>query len=505
MKLIDDFLNSITMYRLVLYYLIVLVGIGVIFSFLGVLPFDGISFILSTSFLVAVSWITNKVFSWAFSAPTNVESVYITALILALIISPISSPHGIIFLGWAAVLSMASKYILAIKKKHFLNPAAIAVVLTMYGIGQSASWWVGNLSMLPFVAIGGLLVVRKIRRFSLVIGFLLSAIITIAGFALLKGGDLLATMESTVIYSPLLFFAFVMLTEPLTTPPSKNLQIIYGVLTGILFSPQLRIGGFYTTPETALIIGNIFSYLVSPKEKLLLRLKEKIQLAPDIFDFVFSTDQKFSFTPGQYLEWTLSHENTDNRGNRRYFTLASSPTESDIRIGVKFYENSSSFKKALLSLTSEHPIMAGQLSGDFIMESDPNKKYVFLAGGIGITPFRSIIKNLVDTNSKRDIVLIYSAKTADQFVYQDIFIAAQEKLGIKIIYDLTHSESAPPNWTGKFGRLTGEMITTDVPDYKQRIFYLSGPHSMVTGFEETLKTIGVSGQKIKTDYFPGFV
>jgi ferredoxin-NADP reductase len=359
--------------------------------------------------------------------------------------------------------------------------------------------------MLPFVAIGGLLVVRKIRRFSLVIGFLLSATITIAGFTLLKGGELLATMESTVIYSPLLFFAFVMLTEPLTTPPSKKLQIIYGVLTGVLFSPQLRVGGFYTTPETALLIGNVFSYFVSPKEKLILKLKEKIQLAPDIFDFVFEKDQSFFFTPGQYLEWTLPHKDTDSRGNRRYFTLASSPTEEDVRIGVKFYENSSSFKKSLSTLTSEHPITAGQLSGDFVIDSNPNKKYVFLAGGIGITPFRSIIKNLLDTNSKRDIVLIYSAKTADQFVYQDIFTAAQEKLGIKTIYDLTHSESAPPNWTGKLGRLTGEMIIANVPDYKQRVFYLSGPHSMVTGFEETLKTIGVSGQKIKTDYFPGFV
>lgn len=505
MKLIDDFLNSITMYRLVLHYLIVLVGVGAIFSFLGILPFDGISFLLSTSFLVAVSWISNKVFSWAFSAPTNVESVYITALILALIISPISSPHGIIFLGWAAVLSMASKYILAIKKKHFLNPAAVAVVLTMYGIGQSASWWIGNLSMLPFVAIGGFLVVRKIKRFSLVVGFLLSAIVTIGGFALLKGSNLFATMESTILYSPLLFFALVMLTEPLTTPPSRKLQIVYGILTGILFSPQLRLGGFYTTPETALLIGNVFSYLVSPKEKLILKLKEKIQLAPDIFDFVFEKDRSLSFIPGQYLEWTLPHENTDSRGNRRYFTLASSPTEDNVRIGVKFYENSSSFKKSLLNLSGEHLITAGQLSGDFVLESDPNKKYVFLAGGIGITPFRSIMKNLLDTNTKRDIVLIYSAKTADQFVYHDVFNSAQGKLGIKTIYNLTHSESVPSGWTGKLGRLTGEMITADIPDFKERVFYLSGPHSMVTGFEETLKTIGVSRGKIKTDYFPGFV
>lgn len=505
MKIIDDFLNSITMYRLVLYYLILLVAGGAFLSFIGVLPFDGFSYCLSVVFILSTSWITNKIFSWVFSAPTNVESVFITGLILALIISPATSLHGIIFLGWAAVLSMASKYVLAIKKKHLFNPAAVAVVLTMYGIGQSASWWIGSLSMLPFVAIGGLLIVRKIRRFSLVLSFLTPALVTIGGLSLLKGTSLFLTMESTIAYSPLLFFAFVMLTEPLTTPPSRRLQIIYGILTGILFSPQLRLGGFYTTPETALILGNVFSYLVSPKEKLILQLKEKINLAPDITDFVFSADQKFSFTPGQYLEWTLPHDNPDSRGNRRYFTLSSSPTEDNIRIGVKFYESSSSFKKSLQQMELGKTLTAGQLSGDFVLEADPNQKYVFLAGGIGVTPFRSIIKNLIDSNDHRDIVMVYSAKTADQFVYKDVFDAAREKFGMKVIYDITQAETAPIGWQGNIGRLTGEMIKNDIPDFKDRIFYLSGPHAMVTGFEETLKSIGVNRQMIKTDFFPGFV
>ncbi len=486
MKLIDNFLNSITMYRLVLYVLLILVGLGAVFSFARILPFNGVSYVLSVSFLLTVSWITNKVLSWAFSAPTNVESVYITALILALIITPSSSPPGIVFLGLAAFLSMASKYILAVRKKHFFNPAAVAVVLTSYGIGQSASWWVGNFWMLPFVTVGGLLIVRKLRRFNLVLSFLASALVTIISLSLLKGSSLIPVLESTILYSPILFFAFIMLTEPLTTPPSKNLQIVYGALTGILFS---------TTPEAALLIGNIFSYLVSPKEKLMLKLKEKIKLAPDIYDFIFTPDQKFSFTPGQYLEWTLPHKNSDSRGNRRYFTLASSPTEDNIRIGVKFNENSSSFKKSLLSFTKDKQITAGQLSGDFILEDNPNQKYVFLAGGIGVTPFRSIVKNLLDAKSKKDIILIYSAKTADQFVYSDIFEEAKSHLGIKVIYHPTNEA----------GRLTGEMIKNNVPDFKDRIFYLSGPHGMVTGFEEVLRLIGISSQKIKTDFFPGYV
>lgn len=88
--------------------------------------------------------------------------------------------------------------------------------------------------------------------------------------------------------------------------------------------------------------------IVSPKTKLIPILKDKIMVASSTMDFVFSPGQKLVYQPGQYMEFTLPHNATDSRGSRRYLTLASSPTESDLRIGVKFYENGSSFKKALL-------------------------------------------------------------------------------------------------------------------------------------------------------------
>jgi len=86
------------------------------------------------------------------------------------------------------------------------------------------------------------------------------------------------------------------------TPPTKKLQIIYGAIIGFLFTPYLHIGGVYSSPELALVIGNLFSYLVSPKYKLFLRLKKKIQITPEIIDFVFVPDKKFNFAPGQYME-----------------------------------------------------------------------------------------------------------------------------------------------------------------------------------------------------------
>jgi glycine betaine catabolism B len=304
----------------------------------------------------------------------------------------------------------------------------------------------------------------------------------------------LQTLNKTFLDSPLVFFAFIMLTEPLTTPPTKLLQSFYGGLVGFLFAPQLRLGVLYTTPEIALLLGNIFSYIVSPKGKQLLKLKEKIQIGPNLFDFIFSSDGGVAFSPGQYMEWTLPHKGSDSRGNRRYFTVASSPTEEEIHLGVKFYDRSSSFKKNLLEMEPGQKMLVGQLSGDFTLPEDKNKKLVLVAGGIGITPFRSMIKYLIDKGEKRDVVLFYSNRTPDEIAYKELFERAQSSLGLKVVYVLT----------GNGEKITPELIKQEAPDYKDRIFYLSGPRSMVLAFEKALKTAEIPSGQIKIDYFPGF-
>ena len=140
LNFIDDYLNKTTMYRLVLYYLIALLGGAFILSMFGLLPNTPTEILISTAVLVVCSLITNAIFANIFDAVPNIESVYLTALILALIISPSLDPINIIFMFWAAVLATGSKYILAYHKKHFFNPAAIAVVLTAFVLNQSASW-----------------------------------------------------------------------------------------------------------------------------------------------------------------------------------------------------------------------------------------------------------------------------------------------------------------------------------------------------------------------------
>jgi ferredoxin-NADP reductase/Na+-translocating ferredoxin:NAD+ oxidoreductase RnfD subunit len=508
MNFIDRFLNNITMYRLVVYYLMILLAIAAIFGAFGILPYNPIAIIFSTLFLLVVAWATNGILAHIMNAHPNTESVYITALILALIITP-GMPNDVstvIFLAWAAVLAMASKYVFAIDKKNIFNPAAFAVAVTALAFGQTASWWIGgNLPMMAFVVIGGLLILRKIQRFDLALTFfvfaLASDVLTHAAF------NPVSTIQKALIHTPLFFFASIMITEPLTTPPTRRWRMIYGAIVGALFSPFIAIAGVSSSPELALLIGNVFSYIVSPKGKRVLMLQKKEIVGKDIYHFTFATDKKLLFRPGQYLEWTLgakgsaSGEKIDNRGNRRYFTIASSPTEDTIQLGVKFYEPSSSFKRALLAMQPGNTIVAGQLAGEFTLPKNSKQKLAFIAGGIGITPFRSMIKDLIDRGEKRNAILFYSNRNADEIAYRDVLDDARGKIGMRTIYITTGGGASNVNGSN---RLTADTIKKEIPDYRERMFYLSGTHTMTNAFEKTLREMDVPRANIKTDFFPGF-
>ncbi len=510
LSFIDSLLNKITMYRLVLYYLIFLLLVAALFGAVGILPYSPLAIAASTAILTAAAWLTNLIFAKIWKAHPNVESVYITALILALIITPVLPASGtfVSFLVWAAVWSMASKYILAIDKKHIFNPAAFAVALTAVTIHQYAGWWIGgNLPMAAFVILGGLLVTRKLRRFDLVIPFFAAAAVSILVAS--GSGDIPATLQKAALHTPIFFFAFIMLTEPLTTPPTRGLRIIYAVLVGALYAPQVHLLNIYSTPELALLAGNIFSYFVSPKKKYMLALSEKKGIGTGIYDFVFKTDAPVHFTPGQYMEWTLHHKRPDTRGNRRYFTIASSPTEKNLRLGVRFYERGSSFKKAMLKLSPGDTVMGGQLAGDFTLPRDPQKKLAFIAGGIGITPFRSMVKYLSDKHEQRDIVLLYSNRTADEISYRDVFDEARGTLGLRTIYavsdgDITNKMGTALGKEIYKGKMDAALVRREVPDYRERMFYISGSHAMVEAFQKMLIEMGVRRNNIKTDFFPGF-
>jgi len=501
---IDNLIDGISMYRLLMYYLIALIIIAFGFSAIGVMHYNALYIAVSAAILVFACWLINKILAKIFNAPINPESAILTGLILTLIVPPKPTGYSFLFLIAVSGLAMASKYILTINNKHIFNPAAIAVVLTALGPKQSASWWVGTAAMLPFVIIGGILITRKLRRGPMVIAFLIVTTLATAFLPVSGGGHIFSDLENMILNSSAFFLGFVMLTEPYTSPTTRNKQLWYAAIVGLLLAPQFHIGSYYTTPEVALIIGNIYAYLSGNKLKLFPTLFRKYKIASDTAEFAFVSDQPLDYQPGQYMEFTLPHEKVDNRGARRYFTLSSSPTEGQLKIGVKFYDQSSSFKSALLDINKNTPIVASQLAGDFILPKDQQEKLIFIAGGIGITPFRSMIKYLIDTNQKRDIILLYSARSEDEVAYRDTLEIARKNLGINTLYIISgkNSKISKPNSVN--GIIDARLIKTYAPDLYNRTFYISGTHEMVESIQEMLSQLGVKSAKIKIDFFPGY-
>jgi ferredoxin-NADP reductase len=134
-------------------------------------------------------------------------------------------------------------------------------------------------------------------------------------------------------------------------------------------------------------------------------------------------------------------------------------------------------------------LIATHLSGDFTLPKNLQNPLAFIAGGIGITPFRSMIKFLTDKNLQSDIVLLYLVKKREDLIFQDVFQEAK-KIGLKVIPII-----------GSY-HLTNADIQKNIPDAGKRVFYISGPQPMVQGLTSILKSLHV--KKIKTDFFPGY-
>jgi ferredoxin-NADP reductase len=484
---ISSFIDRTTMYRLVLYYLLVLFGAAVFFGMAGILPYSSDALLWSALVLIVWAWLVNEFFAWIFGAVTNLESVFITPLILVLILPPVvfSDVSGSIALAVIAAWAMASKYIFTLKNKHLFNPVAIAAVLSSFVLGISATWWVaGNLALLPFVFIGGLMVAHKLRKFDLILAFGATVAALVAYTSLNPVGGVL----NMFMHSSLFFFAFAMLTEPLTMPPTRMTRIAYGILVGALFAPATHLGSFYFSPELALVAGNLFAYFASPKGRFMLTFIGRRALALGIYEYLFKSDRPLRFKPGQYLEWTLASVPVDNRGNRRYFTIASSPEEATVALGVRFYDKPSAFKQKLAALPVGAVISAASLGGDFVMPKNTKKKLAFIAGGIGVTPFASMARHCIEAGESRDAVLLYSSKTEEEVAYREVFDSASRN-GWRTAYQI--------------GVIDANFIKQQVPDYSERTFYISGPPGMVSAMKKALLGLSVSRFNIKTDFFPG--
>ncbi len=486
LKYLDQFLNKITMYKLALYSLMAVSLIAVGMGFSGYLPYSGTDLLIGFLVYPAACYIWNYALAYLLKAPATADSAPITGYILFLIMAPVGL--GQLWLPWLiSLVAMASKYVLAWKKKHVFNPAAVAAVVMGF-TPFAAIWWVASPKLFWLVLIMGFLLVRKTRRFSIVFASWLGFFITY--FLAFRPEDPLNAVAQAFLSWPILFFSTVMLTEPSTLPPKQWQRLTEGFVIGLFLGNPLHVfGNLFTTPELMLCLGNIYSFFMGLKMKAKMALVEAKQLASDAVEFAFRPDRKLSFEAGQYLEWSLPHDPQDQRGIRRYFTVSSAPQDELVKVGVRFSEKSSTFKKYLKNLKQGDWLYAGNTTGDFTLPAK-QQKLGFVAGGIGITPFMSMIREAVMQNRKLDAVLFYANKS-DDVPYRAELDEAQQKIGLKVVYVID-------------GMITPELLHQHAADTKGRRWYLSGPNAMVDAYKALIKKEGVSPFRIRTDYFPGY-
>jgi len=229
--------------------------------------------------------------------------------------------------------------------------------------------------------------------------------------------------------------------------------------------------------------------IASPVKLKLTATKDE---SPDVMSFIFEPQEALTWKAGQFLHYVLHHEPTDNRSSDRWFTIASAPFENHVMVTTRFAgDKGSTFKKTLKELKLGDTIEISDLDGDFIL-GDPQAEYVFLAGGIGITPFRSILKQAEHENKSLRVNLIY-ANRKNVAAYKEEFDAmAKRNPHLKIHY-LFHPQ-----------RIDEETIKELVPNLKTPHFYVSGPEPMVESIGKMLQQIGVPKKRIKQDWFPGY-
>jgi glycine betaine catabolism B len=498
--LIQAKVDSVGMYRMVSGSLGLLAGISIFFGFVGLIPYSGLSQIFSLALALFVALCVNVIFSLLLRIPANHESAVITALILFFL----ALPEDNIFDTWplvaAVAIGIASKYIIAHKKQHFLNPAAFgAAALSLTGF-YTFSWWISNPVMFVPLLICGVLVVMKVRKWIPVLGLITVSLAIYMAESVSYGtvaGEALRTFFTSW---PTLFLAFYMLTEPFTMPAEKNTQFLYGGLVGFLSNTTMFIGIISFSPELALVVANAVMLPSRLRQKLFLKLEEKRLIAKDTYEFVFKKPQRFSFKAGQYLEWMLPHQKPDSKGVRRYFTIASAPTEDTVRVAMKITEDASSYKEAIRALDVNHLVIASQLAGDFLLPESVDEELGFIAGGIGVTPFRSHVKWMLDSGKSHNTVLYYCVNLKDEIAYNELWKEAEGEIGLNFVPVIAREEVLGQN---EKGYLTAEILKRRTPDYLKRTWYISGPPGMVNAYKKLLREIGVKQRRIKTDFFSG--
>ncbi len=225
-----------------------------------------------------------------------------------------------------------------------------------------------------------------------------------------------------------------------------------------------------------------------------------IKRTAGIKSFHFKTNPQANFKPGQFFMLTIR---INGQEVTKHFSFSNSPTETDY---IEFTKRltDSAYSQALDKLKVGDWARIKMPLGSFTFEGE-QPKTAFLSGGIGITPIRSIWKAALDNKLSGEMILLYSNRTKDDIAFkQDFDQMAGANQKMRVIYTITDAQ-AGESWPGRVGRIDSNMIKQEIPDYRQRVFYVCGPPKMVEALTSVLKSgLGIAENKIRTENFAGY-
>jgi ferredoxin-NADP reductase len=231
-----------------------------------------------------------------------------------------------------------------------------------------------------------------------------------------------------------------------------------------------------------------------------LRFVSKHRETDSIVSYLFEPESALDFQAGQFLRYTLPHPHPDARGAARSFTIASAPSEPHLRLTTRFSTSPSTFKQALSSMALGTVVEASGPHGQFVYSAS-DVPVVLIAGGIGITPFRSILGDLVARGPRARVTLLYS-NASTQIPFRAFFDGlAPGWPALHVVYTVTRPTA---EWQGPTGRIDAEFIQHHVPDPSRPVYFVCGPTGLVNSMRASLVGIGVEPSRIKHEAFPGY-
>lgn len=232
------------------------------------------------------------------------------------------------------------------------------------------------------------------------------------------------------------------------------------------------------------------------------KIKEKKEIATKTLQVIYEVlGEREDFKPGQYFFVTLPKLfYPDQRGNKRHFSIVNSPNEKNVLSNATRLTDSG-FKKTLSELEIGSRVEVGPISGSFVLPEETKRPLVLIAGGIGITPFMSILRFTQEESLPYKIILIYSNRDKSSTAFLDeLQNIGKQNSNIELILTMTQDET----WEGEKRKIDSQFIKDYTLKLKKPMFYIAGPPVMVEATVNSLHGIGVKQEDIKEENFSGY-